>query len=88
MCVHCPVVAGGFLEAEKGARLLADSSLAAQVVSCVLYPLLDGTTWNLEEEQGTLSPENPEPLAARVSISNSRKVWLGSDDDPCASLVT
>ena len=40
-----PVVAGGFLEAEKGARLLVDPSLAAQVVSGVLHPLLDDTTW-------------------------------------------
>ena len=39
----CPVSAGGFLEAEQGARLLVDSSLAAQVVPGVLHILLDDT---------------------------------------------
>ena len=40
-----PVGAGGLLEAEKGASLLVDPSLAAQVVSGVLHMLLDDTTW-------------------------------------------
>ena len=40
-----PVGAGGLLEAEKGAGLLVDPSLAAQVVSGVLHILLDDTTW-------------------------------------------
>ena len=40
-----PVGAGGLLEAEKGACLLVDPSLAAQVVSKVLHKLLDDTTW-------------------------------------------
>ena len=40
-----PVGAGGLLEAEKGASLLVDPSLAAQVVSGVLHILLDDTTW-------------------------------------------
>ena len=39
-----PVGAGGLLEAEKGACLLVDPSLAAQVVSGVLHILLDDTT--------------------------------------------
>ena len=81
-----PVGAGGLLETEKGASLLVDPSLAAQVVSGVLHVLLDDTTW--KGEQGTLSPENPEPSAARVAISNSREVMLGSGEDPCASPVT
>ena len=38
-----PVSAGGFLEAEQGAGLLVDSSLAAQVVPGVLHILLDDT---------------------------------------------
>ena len=37
--------AGGLLEAEEGASLLVDPSLTAQVVSGVLYILLDDTTW-------------------------------------------
>ena len=41
----CPVGAGGLLEAEEGARLLVDPSLAAQVVPGVLHILLDDTTW-------------------------------------------
>ena len=82
----CPVGAGGLLEAEKCARLLVDPSLAAQVVSGVLHILLDDTTW--EWSKWVLSPENPEPSAARVAISNSREVWLGSGEDPCASPVT
>ena len=40
-----PVGAGGLLEAEKGACLLVDPSLAAQVVSKVLHKLLNDTTW-------------------------------------------
>ena len=40
-----PVGAGGLLEAKKGARLLVDPPLAAQVVSRVLCILLDDTTW-------------------------------------------
>ena len=81
-----PVGAGGLLEAEKGASLLVDPSLAAQVVSGVLHILLDDTTW--ERSKRRLSPENPEASAARVAISNSREVWLGSDEDPCTSPVT
>ena len=65
-----PVGADGFLEAEEGARLLVDPSLAAQVVSRVLCILLDDTTW--EWSKRTISPENPEPSAARVAISKSR----------------
>ena len=38
-----PVGAGGLLEAEKGARLLVDPGLAAQVVPGVLHILLDDT---------------------------------------------
>ena len=41
----CPVGAGGLLEAEKGAGLLVDPSLAAQIASGVLHMLLDDTTW-------------------------------------------
>ena len=78
--------AGGLLEAEEGACLLVDPSLTAQVVSGVLYILLDDTTWKRRE--GLLSPENPEPSAAEVAISNSREVWLSSDEDPRASPVT
>ena len=37
--------AGGLLEAEEGASLLVDASLAAQVVSGVLHILLNHTTW-------------------------------------------
>ena len=81
-----PVGAGGLLEAEEGASLLVDPSLAAQVVSGVLHILLDDTTW--EWSKKSPSPENPDPSAARVAISNSREVWLGSDEDPCASPVT
>ena len=40
-----PVGAGGLLEAKKGASLLVDPPLAAQVVSRVLCILLDDTTW-------------------------------------------
>ena len=80
-----PVGAGGLLEAEKGTSLLVDPSLAAQVVSGVLHMLLDDTTW--KRSKRTLSPENPEPSAAEVAISNSREVWLGSDEGPCASPV-
>ena len=40
-----PVGAGGLLEAEEGARLLVDPSLAAQVVSRVLHIFLNHTTW-------------------------------------------
>ena len=64
--------AGGLLEAEKGARLLVDPSLAAQVVSRVLHILLDDTTWEWSER--TSSPENPEESVASVAISNSREV--------------
>ena len=78
--------ADGFLEAEEGARLLVDPSLAAQVDSGGLPVPLDDTTW--EWSKMPLSPENPEPSAARVAISNSREVWLGSDEDPCATPVT
>ena len=78
--------AGRLLVAEESARLLVDPSLATQVVSRVLHVLLDDTTW--EWSQRDLSPENPEPSAARVEISNSREVWLGSDEGPCASPVT
>ena len=67
-----PVGAGGLLEAKGSTRLLVDPSLAAQVVSRVLCILLDDTTW--EWSKRTLSPENPEPSAARVEISNSREV--------------
>ena len=81
-----PVGAGGLLEAKGSTRLLVDPSLAAQVVSRVLCILLNDTTW--EWSKRTLSPENPEPSAARVAISNSREVWLGSDEGPCASPVT
>ena len=41
----CPVGARGLLEAEEGARLLVDPSLAAQVVPGVFHILLDDTTW-------------------------------------------
>ena len=68
----CLVGAGGLLEAEKGARLLVDPSLAAQVVPGVFHILLDDTTW--EWSKRVLSPDNPEPSAARVAISNSREV--------------
>ena len=78
--------AGGLLEAEEGASLLVDPSLAAQVVSRVLCILLNDTTW--EWSKRTLSPENPEPSAARVAISNSREVRLGSGEGPCPSPVT
>ena len=82
----CPVGAGGLLEAKKGTGLLVDPPLAAQVASGVLHMLLDDTTW--KRSKRTLSPENPEPSAAEVAISNSREVWLGSDEDPRASPVT
>ena len=78
--------AGGLLEAKGSTRLLVDPSLAAQVVSGVLYILLDDATW--KRSKRALSPENPEPSAARVEISNSREVWLGSDEGPCSSPVT
>ena len=68
-----PVGAGGLLEAEEGASLLVDPPLALQVVSRVLHILLHDTTWKIEEP-GTSSPENPEPSAASVAISNSREV--------------
>ena len=84
----CPVGAGGLLEAEEGASLLVDPSLAAQVVPGVLHILLDDTTWEWEWSKRTFSPVNPEPSAARVAISNSREVWLSSDEGPCASPVT
>ena len=67
-----PVGAGGLLEAKKGTGLLVDPPLAAQVASGVLHMLLDDTTW--KRSRGLLSPENPEPSAARVAISNSREV--------------
>ena len=82
----CPVGAGGLLEAEEGARLLVDPSLAAQVVPRVFHILLNDATW--EWSKRALSPVNPEPSAARVAISNSREVMLGSGEDPCASPVT
>ena len=78
--------AGGLLEAEEGARLLVDPLLAVEGVSEVLHILLDDTAW--KRSKGTISPENPEPSAARVAMSNSREVWLGSDEGPCASPVT
>ena len=81
-----PVGAGRLLVAKEGARLLVDPSLAAQVVSGVLHILLDDTTWEWSKRR--LSPANPEASAARVEISNSREVWLSSDEDPCASPVT
>ena len=67
-----PVGAGGLLEAEEGARLLVDPSLAAQVVSGVLHVFFNHTTW--EWCQRALSPENPDPSPASVAISNSREV--------------
>ena len=71
-----PVSAGGFLEAEQGARLLVDSSLAAQVVPGVLHILLNDTAW--ERSRRGLPPENPDPSEAKVAISNSRVVSPGS----------
>ena len=79
--------AGRLLEAEEGARLLVDPLLAVQVVSGVLHILLDDTTWEGWSKRA-LSPENPEPSAANVANSNSKVVWLGSDEGPCASPVT
>ena len=81
-----PVGAGGLLEAKGSTRLLVDPSLAAQVDSGGLPVPLDDTTW--EWSKRPLSPENPEVSAARVAISNSREVWLSSDEDPCASPIT
>ena len=78
--------AGRLLEAEEGARLLVDPSLAAQVVSGVLHVFFNHTTW--EWCQRALSPENPDPSPASVAISNSREVRLFSGEDPCASPVT
>ena len=76
-----PVGAGRLLEAEEGARLLVDPKAAAhQVVHVVLHISFDDTTW--EWSQRALSPENPDPSAARVEISNSREVLLGSDETP------
>ena len=73
--------AGGLLEAEKGTGLLVDPSLALKGVSEVLHILLDDTTW---EGMGSraFSPENPEPSAARVAISNSREVGSGTGLSP------
>ena len=82
-----PVGAGGLLEAEKGACLLVDPPLAAQVVSRVLHIFLDDAPWK-RSKGSTLSPENPDASAARVAISNSREVWLGSHEGSCASPVT
>ena len=75
-----PVGAGRLLEAEGGTCLLVDSSLAAQVVSGVLHPLLDDTTW--KSSKGPLSPENPDASAASVAISNSRDVGSGTGLSP------
>ena len=55
--VVCPVGAGWFLEAEVGARLLVDPSLAVEGVSEVLHILLNDTTW--KRSKRTISPENP-----------------------------
>ena len=75
-----PVGAGRLFEAEEGARLLVDPLLAAQVVSGVLHPLLDDTTW--KSSKGPLSPENPDASAASVAISNSRDVDSGTGLSP------
>ena len=72
--------AGRLLVAEKGACLLVDPSLAAQVVSGVLHVLLDDTTW--KRSKRALSPENPEPSAASVAISNSSEVGSGTGLNP------
>ena len=78
--VVSPVGAGRLLEAEKGARLLVDPSLAAQVVSGVLHILFDYTTW--KRSKGLSSPENPDPSAASVAVSNSREVGSGTGLSP------
>ena len=66
--------AGGLLEAEEGARLLVDPSLAVEGVSEVLYILLNDTPWEKRGKGSLYSPENPDPSVARVAISNSRVV--------------
>ena len=72
--VVCPVGASELLEAEKGARLLVDPGLAAQVVPGELHILLDDTTCEKSGKCSLYSPENPDPSVARVAISNSRVV--------------
>ena len=75
-----PVGAGRLLEAEGGACLLVDPSFAFKVVSGVLHILLNDTTW--EWSKVVSSPENPEPSAASVVISNSRDVGSGTGLSP------
>ena len=75
-----PVGAGWSLEAEEGARLLVDPSLAFQVAPRVLHVLLNHTAWERGEcypIQG-FQPENPDPSSAKVAISNSRTVGVSS----------
>ena len=78
----CPVGAGGLLEAEKSTSLLVDPPLALKGVSEVLHILLDDTTWEGMGSRRAFSPENPEPSAARVAISNSREVGSGTGLSP------
>ena len=70
--------AGRLPEAEKGASLLVDPSLAAQVVSGVFHILLNYTPWDRRGKSNPFSPENPDPSVARVAISNSRVVVVVS----------
>ena len=73
----CPVGAGGLLEAEKGAGLLVDPSLAAQVVSGVLHILLDDTTWKRSNGLYHL----------RIQ-SHQQQEWQSQTQEKCGSALT